>query len=281
MNNQRVLFGTNWKMHKTMQEAVDYICRLLELLQTTPGIEQAQVFVIPPFTAIEAVRRASAGKLWIGAQNMHWAEWGAYTGEISAPMLVELGVDLVELGHAERRRYFNETDAEVNCKVHSALRHGLRPMICVGEQTEDKEFGVAQEALSRQIRMAMRGVESQQASSLIIAYEPVWSIGRDAASASPDYVRTMREYIRGILGELFGPETSDRVPVIYGGDVNVSNCAALLTEGKVDGLFVGRAGRQADAFANLIRISLQAVNPALRSLDGNLGRRLHDSQADQ
>jgi triosephosphate isomerase len=178
-------------------------------------------------------------------------------------MLADLGADLVELGHADRRRYFNETDAVINGKVHSALRHGLRPLICVGEQTEDKEFGVAREVLSRQIRVALRGVESQHASSLIIAYEPVWSIGRDAASASPDYARTMSDYIRGILRELFGAETSAQVPVIYGGDVNASNCAALLTEVKVDGLFAGRASYQADVFADLIRISLQAMTSRL------------------
>jgi triosephosphate isomerase len=155
MNSHRILFGTNWKMNKTRQEASDSTSRLLELLETTRGIEQAQVFVIPPFTAIDAVKRASGGKLWTGAQNMHWAKWGAYTGEISAPMLIELGVDLVQLGHAERRRYFNETDTEVNRKVHSALRYALRPLICVGEQAEDKEFGVARETLSRQIKIVL------------------------------------------------------------------------------------------------------------------------------
>jgi len=261
MNNHRTFFGTNWKMHKTVREAVDYIRRLLALLETTRDIEQAQVFVIPPFTAIEAVKRASAGMLWVGAQNMHWAEWGAFTGEISAPMLEELGMDLVELGHAERRRYFNETDAEVNCKVHAALRHGLRPLVCVGEQAEDKECGVVREALSRQVKIALKGVEPQQASRLMIAYEPVWSIGVEGASAAPDYVRTIRDHIRSILCELFGPEAPDQVPVIYGGDVNVGNSAALLVEGQVDGLFVGRAARDADAFANLIRICLRAKDP--------------------
>lgn len=259
MNSHRILFGTNWKMNKTRQEASDYTSRLLELLESTRAIERAQVFVIPPFTAIHAVKRASRGKLWTGAQNMHWADWGAYTGEISAPMLIDLGADLVELGHAERRRYFNETDSEINRKVQSALRYALRPLICVGESAEDKEFGVGRETLSRQIKIALCGVEPMQAARLIIAYEPVWAIGRDSASATPGHVRSMRELIRAVLGEIFGPGISTCVPVIYGGDVNAGNCAALLKEGRVDGLFVGRAGCQADAFANLIRLALEAV----------------------
>jgi len=259
MDSNPILFGVTWKMNKTRQEASDYTRRLLESLATIRGIEQAQVFVIPPFTAISVVKRVGGSKLWTGAQNMHWVEWGAYTGEISAPMLIELGVDLVELGHAERRRYFHETDAEINRKVQSALRSDLRALLCVGEQAEDKEFGVGRETLSRQIKIALSGVDPQQARRLIIAYEPVWAIGCDAASAAPEYVRAMREYIRAILAELFGPEISKCVPVIYGGDVNAGNCAALLKEGQVDGLFVGRAGWQAEAFANLIRISLEAV----------------------
>ena len=259
MSNHRILFGTTWKMNKTRPEAREYTGRLLELLETIRGIEQAQVFVIPPFTAIDAVKQASGGKFWTGAQNMHWADWGAYTGEISAPMLVELGVELIELGHAERRRYFQETDAEINRKVHSALRWHLRPLICVGERTEDKEFGVGRETISRQIKIGLKDVDPQQASRLIIAYEPVWAIGRDSASATPEYVRAISEYIRSILAELFGPEISKCVPIIYGGDVNAGNAGALLKEGQVDGLFVGRASLQAEAFANLIRAALEAA----------------------
>jgi L-erythrulose 1-phosphate isomerase len=261
MNKQRVFFGANWKMHKTRQEAVDYINSLQGLLQAMRDIEQAQIFVLPPFTAIDAAKRASAGKLWIGAQNMHWAESGAYTGEISASMLEELRVDLVQLGHVERRRYFNETDAEVNCKVHAALSHGLRPLVCVGEQAEDKASGVAREVLGRQVRVALKGVKPQEVPSLMIAYEPVWSVGVEGAHVSADYVRTIREYIRGILSEQFGPEGSARVPIIYGGAVNEDNCATILIKGQVDGLFVGRVGREADTFANLVRICLRAMDP--------------------
>jgi len=261
MNKRRVFFGANWKMHKTRQEAVDYINRLQELLKAIPGIEQAQVFVLPPFTAIESARRANAGKLWIGAQNMHWAEWGAYTGEISAPMLEELRVDLVELGHVERRRYFHETDGEVNGKVHAALRHGLRPLVCVGELAEEKASGRAQEVLGRQLRIALKGVKTQEASRLMIAYEPVWSVGVEGVSVPPDYVRTIREYTLGILSEQFGSEASAQIPIIYGGAVNAENCATILIDGCADGLFVGRAGWEADAFANLIRICLHALDP--------------------
>ena len=260
MHKRRVFFGANWKMHKTRQEAVDYINRLQELLQAITGIDQAQVFVLPPFTAIDAAQRANAGNLWIGAQNMHGAEWGAYTGEVSAPMLEDLRVDLVELGHVERRRYFHETDAEVNGKVHAALRHGLRPLVCVGEQAEEKASGRAQEVLGRQLRIGLKDVKPQEASSVMIAYEPVWSVGVEGVDVPPDYVRTIREYMLGILSEQLGPEASAEIPIIYGGAVNAENCAAILIDGHADGLFVGRAGWEADTFANLIRICLRALD---------------------
>ena len=147
--NGPILFGSNWKMNKTASEALDYVQRLLELLDKAENIEdRAQVFLIPPFTAIEAVKRASLGRFLVGAQNMHWEDSGAHTGEISAPMLCELGVDLVELGHADRRQYFNENNVCVSRKVRTALRHNLRPLVCVGESAEDRDFGVEKETVA-------------------------------------------------------------------------------------------------------------------------------------
>ena len=259
MRTSRLLVGTSWKMNKTLREAIDYTRRLLGLLEGIDRSDALQVFVIPPFTAIEAVKRASEGKLWVGAQNMHWAERGAYTGEISALMLQELGVDLVELGHAERRRYFNETDADVNRKVLAALRHGLRALVCVGEQAEDKRRGAGKETVRNQVRTILAEVEASRASRLIVAYEPVWAIGADSADIAMDYVREIQNHIRATLEEMLGPSAAVMVPVIYGGDVNLRNAASLVRESGTDGLFIGRAALEAENFAELIRTALQAA----------------------
>ena len=259
MRPDRLLLGTNWKMNKTIRESVEYTRRLLELLATIEGSEAIQVFLIPPYTAIEAVKRASDGRLWVGAQNMHWAECGAYTGEISAVMLEELGVDLVELGHAERRRYFHETDAEINRKVHTALKHRIRALVCVGEQLEDKRRGNGQAIVRAQVRTVFADVTADSASRLIVAYEPVWAIGAEQADIRMDYVREIQDNIRAALREIFGVSAAAAVPVIYGGDVNLRNATALVTESGTDGLFIGRAALEAESFAALIRASIQAL----------------------
>lgn len=189
---------------------------------------------------------------------MHWAERGAYTGEISALMLEELGVDLVELGHAERRRYFNETDADLNRKVSTALRHGLRPLVCVGEQLEDKRRGIGKETVKNQLRTIFTGVDAASAPRVIVAYEPVWAIGEEGAEIGMDYVREIQAHIRTTLEEMLGPGAT-AVPVIYGGDVNLRNAAALVSESGTDGLFVGRAALDAESFAELIGASLLAM----------------------
>ena len=258
MRNGRLLLGTNWKMNKTIRESVDYTRQLLGLLKKLDRSDAAQVFLIPPYTAIEAVKRASDGRLWVGAQNMHWAERGAYTGEISAAMLEELGVDLVELGHAERRRYFNETDADLNRKVSAALRHGLRPLVCVGEQLEDKQRGIGTETVKNQLRTIFMGMDAGCAPRLIVAYEPVWAIGAEGADIGMDYVREIQAHIRATLEATLGPSAA-LVPVIYGGDVNLRNAAALVSESGTDGLFIGRAALDAQSFAELIQASLQAL----------------------
>ena len=159
------LFGSNWKMYKTVSEATEYAEELGNRLEAM-SLDGAQVFVIPPYTAIDAVRRAGRGRFWVGAQNMHWDKSGPYTGEISGPMLSELGVDLVEIGHAERRQYFNESDPDVNRKVHTALQFHLRPLICIGEELADKQFGVEKETVARQLRIALHGVAAELAGAV-------------------------------------------------------------------------------------------------------------------
>ncbi|HEV2500099.1 MAG TPA: triose-phosphate isomerase [Terriglobia bacterium] len=258
MSRQCLFLGSNWKMNKTVSEAVTYISELLDLLSRGPDLGSTRVFVIPPFTAIQAVKALAGGKIWVGAQNMHWAESGAYTGEISPPMLQELGVDLVELGHAERRQHFNETDTAVNLKVISALHYNLRPLICVGESQEDKEYVVEKETVGRQLRISLRDVPPGRSGNIIIAYEPFWAIGHDRMTADVDHIRMMSQHIRAVLEDLFG-NAGGSIPVIYGGDVNGSNALRILIDGGVDGLFVGRAAWEAPAFASLIQACIEVA----------------------
>jgi L-erythrulose 1-phosphate isomerase len=264
MSERKILIGSNWKMNKTVSEAISYTRRLLQEIEPFAGLDQLQIFVIPPYTAIAAVKHESGGRLWVGAQNMHWAESGAYTGEISAPMLKELHVDLVELGHAERRQHFGETDATINRKLHMALRFGLRALICIGEQLEQKVSGVERESLTRQLRAILAGVPAREASKLILAYEPVWAIGEDGTTADPQYVRVMCDYIRSVVAEAFGLDLARQVRVIYGGDVKASNAAEILGQGGVDGLFIGRAAWQVEGFVSLIRACLEPLAPGAR-----------------
>jgi triosephosphate isomerase len=272
--NDPILFGSNWKMNKTVSEARDYVRSLLELMSKVENIEErAQVFLIPPFTAIEAVKLASLGRFWVGAQNMHWEDSGAHTGEISAPMLCELGVDLVELGHAERRQYFNENDVCISWKVRTALRHNLRPVVCVGESAEDRDFGVENETVTRQVRIAITNVEPRNAQNLIIAYEPVWAIGEEGTMASLDNVREMSRHIRCVLESDLGTEAASRVHIIYGGDVNEHNAPQILRHSGVQGLFIGRAALQVENFVDLIKACLEVVSSdyVQRTFEGHQG----------
>jgi triosephosphate isomerase len=252
MTSRRLFLGTGWKMNHTVSQAVDYTTRLTAHLDRMQGQDSFQLFVVPPFTAIAAVKRAAAGRFWVGAQNMHWARHGAFTGEISAPMLSELGVDLVELGHAERRMYFNETDDAVRRKVDAALEFNIRPLVCVGEQREECECGSGRDIVERQLQRALQGAPADQARRVLVAYEPVWAIGEHGTAAKADDLRIMGEHIRGVLAGVFGGSGAS-IPVLYGGTVDEANAARLLVEGDVDGLFIGRAAWQADGFARIIR----------------------------
>lgn len=258
------MFGTNWKMNKTSREASLYAETFRERLRQIEGIECAQIFVIPAYTAIAVVKELSGKSYWVGAQNMHWEKCGAYTGEISAEMLAEVGVDLVQVGHAERRELFHETDAMVNLKVHAALRAGLRALVCIGENHAGREAHAEREICSRQLRIALQGVPVDAATQIILAYEPTWAIGENGVTADPDYIREMKEIFRSILKEVFDESSANRIPILYGGSVKTEDASALLCKGQVDGLFVGRAALDPLAFATLIESCLTgARNPVL------------------
>ncbi|MDR5836485.1 triose-phosphate isomerase [Caballeronia sp. LZ034LL] len=239
--------GTSWKMNKTLSEASAFA----EGLLASHDDPRIQCFVIPPFTAIREVKSILAEtNVKVGAQNMHWAERGAWTGEISPPMLVDCGMDLVELGHSERREHFGETDDTVGRKVEAAVRHGLTPLICVGETLADRNGGRAQEVLAAEVRGALaRLTPEQHAAPILFAYEPVWAIGENGIPASPDYADARQAEISRLAEEMLGR----RVPCLYGGSVNPDNCAELAACPNVDGLFIGRSAWNVEGYLDILK----------------------------
>jgi triosephosphate isomerase len=231
-------FGTNVKMNQTVDETVRF---LADLALIESG--SVQCFVIPPFTSLAGiVGMAHAARIWIGAQNMHWAPSGEYTGEISGRMLRALDVDLVLVGHAERRRIFREDDAEIRRKVAAALANGLRVILCVGDTAAEHRCRAAADAVLRQARLALEGVADR--SRVIVAYEPVWAIGEGSAPADPDAVRSVITALRDWLGE---------TPLLYGGSVDAGSARRYAQLPGIDGLFVGRAAWTPAGFEKVLQ----------------------------
>lgn len=239
--------GTSWKMNKTLVEARDY-CHVLHSADifTDPRL---QGFIIPPFTALAQVcQDLHDTPFRVGAQNMHWAEAGAFTGEISPRMVADCGASIVELGHSERREYFGENDIDLNRKVHAALAHGLTPLLCVGETAEEKALDAAVESVIRQCRMALSGVSREDLGRVLIAYEPVWAIGDHGVPASADYADGIHHEIRQALPS---DSRGDPLMVLYGGSVNPDNCAELASMPNIGGLFIGRSAWQAKGLIDI------------------------------
>jgi triosephosphate isomerase len=246
--------GTNWKMNKTLSEALAFANGLERAL---PGIDPTvQPFIIPPFTAVREVKAAlSQTRVKVGAQNMHWEDRGAWTGEISPSMLKDCGVDLVELGHSERREHFGETDRTVGMKVAAALRHGLLPLVCVGETLAERDAGRADDVLRTQVLGALEFVEdAARAQPILLAYEPVWAIGAGGIPATADYAGARHSLIKEVAASVL-PIVP---PVLYGGSVDQRNAATFISEPDVDGLFVGRAAWEVDGFLKVIRLASEA-----------------------
>ena len=247
--------GTSWKMNKTLPEALAFARALAEF---APSLEAPiQPFVIPPFTAVREVKRALAGtRVKVGAQNMHWADAGAWTGEISPLMLTDCGLDLVELGHSERREHFGETDRTVGLKTAAAVRHGLVPLICVGEKMEEREAGRADSVLEAQVRGALQFLDPDHGGAeILFAYEPVWAIGEGGVPASADYADARQALIGEIAAAILGAAP----PVLYGGSVNPGNSAELINQPHIDGLFIGRSAWQPEGYIEILRRAAAAV----------------------
>ncbi len=253
--------GAGWKMNCLLAEALHYA----EAVQAAaPVADRLQRFLLPPFTVLRDVVRALDGSpIRVGAQNLHWDDNGAWTGEISGPMLADCGVSLVEIGHSERRQNFGETDGSVRSKVTAARRHGLLPLVCIGETAQERAAGHAEQTLCRQVDAALDGLPDAGASDrgdppLLLAYEPVWAIGAQGRPATPDQVEAGHRIIKSRVGDRLGRT----VPCLYGGGVDAGNARELVACVGVDGLFVGRAAWSVEGFLELGRICSDALDRA-------------------
>ncbi len=254
---KKLYFGSNLKMYKTIRETTEY---LQELIRRTEDLDrnEMELFIIPSFTSLaDAAKIARQKQLLLGAQNMCWEEQGQFTGEVSPIMLNELGLDLVMIGHSERRHVFLETDAQENQKVKSALEHGMKTLLCIGETGEQKQYGLSPEVLRTQLKIGFYGVSPEHIPNIWVAYEPVWSIGVNGIPASSEYAEEMHKLIKETLAEIFGEE-GRKIPVLYGGSVSPQNADEMIVKPSVDGLFVGRSAWEAGKFDALIRSAMEA-----------------------
>jgi len=243
---RKKLIAGNWKMYKTRVETHSFLDKFLELLPEHETVNE--IAICAPFTQLDMlVERLKGTGVAVGAQNMHYAEEGAYTGEVSAAMLCEAGVDYCVIGHSERRQYFAETDETVNKKLHTALKHGIVPIFCVGEVLEERDAGEEFSVVKRQVETGLSGLTPEDVQSLVIAYEPVWAIGT-GRTATAEQAEQMCAYIRGEVDRLYGTETAEEVRIQYGGSVKPENAAEILSMPNIDGALVGGASLVPDAF---------------------------------
>ena len=251
---RKVIIAGNWKMNKTASEAKALV---EELKAKVKDISSVDIVVCPPFTSIDAAVKAAAGSnIKVGAQNIHWADNGAFTGEISASMLKEAGVEYAIIGHSERRQYFGETDATVNKRLKAALAAGLKPIVCIGELLDEREGGHTQKVLFTQLEGGLADITEEQMAGIIIAYEPVWAIGT-GKTATPEMAEETHCYIRQQLGDMFDQETAGKVRIQYGGSMKADNADSLVAQKNIDGGLIGGASLKADSFADLIRNSIK------------------------
>lgn len=246
---RKAVIAGNWKMNKTPKEAEALLKKIAPLVKDADCEVIACVPYVDLCTAIEA---AKGTNIKIGAENCHWAESGAFTGEISTGMLTELGVEYVVLGHSERRQYFGETDETVNKRTKAALAAGLKPIVCVGELLWERECDITEEVIARQIKLDLFDVSAEDVKKTIIAYEPVWAIGT-GKTATAEQAEEVCAFIRATLAKLYGQEVANAVTIQYGGSMNDGNCDELLSKENVDGGLIGGASLVAEKFAAIVK----------------------------
>jgi triosephosphate isomerase len=248
-----LLIVGNWKMNKTASEAAAFVRELAKRLPASPS---AEFVVAPPFTALESVRAAlgPSSPIQLGAQNLFWEDQGAYTGEISAPMLKDLGCRFVILGHSERRAIFGEQEEGIQRKVRAALKHGLRPILCVGESLAQRESGTTDSVVAQQLRGSLAGLDPQGMAAVTIAYEPVWAIGT-GTSATVDQAAAAHRTIREFMAATWSPAIAQSTRILYGGSVTPQNIEPLLKSQEIDGALIGGACLQLDSFARIATVA--------------------------
>lgn len=244
------IIAGNWKLHKTVAEAR---ATVKELAALVADVKDVEVVVCPPFTALSAAAEAACcTNVAIGSQNIFWEEKGAFTGEIAPGMLVEAGCKYAIVGHSERRQYFGETDETVNKRVKAALKHGLIPIVCVGETLAEREAGVTEKVCATQTRGGLAGLTAEEVAGLVIAYEPVWAIGTGKTATSKD-ANDVCAFIRREVAAVFGQTAADAVRIQYGGSVKADNASELMAMSDIDGALVGGASLKADDFAKIVK----------------------------
>ena len=248
--------AANWKMYKTVHEAVVFVKEFRSMVK---DIDDVEIVVAPPFTALHAVAEAARNAaVGVAGQNMHWEREGAFTGEVSGPMLREAGAEYVIVGHSERRRLFHETDETVNRKVLAALAVKLTPIVCIGETLEEREGNRTLDVLDRQIKQGLDGLTGEQVGPIVIAYEPVWAIGT-GRNATPAQAAEAHAHIRGRLRQWFGGDAAQQCHVIYGGSVKPDNVHELMLQEDVDGALVGGASLDVRGFFDIVSRSRQSA----------------------
>ncbi|MGA8942734.1 MAG: triose-phosphate isomerase [Thermoactinomyces sp.] len=253
---RKPVIAGNWKMHKTVSEALDFVKELKDTVLPS----DVEAVLCAPFLALPAlVAETKETGIGIGAQNVHYEEQGAFTGEISMPMLQEVGVKYVIIGHSERRAYYNETDESVNKKTKAAHGYGFTPIVCVGEVLEEREKGQTGEVVTSQVKAAVQGLSAQEMEKTIIAYEPVWAIGTGKASTAADAQEVCR-LIRTTIADLFGSSVADKVRIQYGGSVKPENIASFMEQADIDGALVGGASLKAESFSRLVKAASAGEN---------------------
>ena len=248
-SKRAAVIAGNWKMNKTPSETTALINEMKPLVA---GADCKVILCVPYIDVFAALDAAKGSNIEIGVENVHWAESGAFTGEVSAKMLTEVGVPYVIIGHSERRQYFGETDETVNKRVRAALDAGLKVILCVGERLEQREQGVTDEVVRMQTKIALQGVTSEELKNIIIAYEPVWAIGT-GQTATPEQANEVNHVIRVLISELYSKADADAFTVQYGGSMNAKNCDELLAQPDVDGGLIGGASLKAQDFSIIVK----------------------------
>ncbi|HPI91684.1 MAG TPA: triose-phosphate isomerase [Deltaproteobacteria bacterium] len=247
---RKALIAGNWKMFKTEEEAV-----LLaeDLARRVADVEDREILICPPFVYIHPLVHTLVGSnVLVGAQNVFWEDQGAFTGEVSAPMIRSIGARFVIIGHSERRQYFAETDTTVNKRLMACLKASLTPIVCVGESLQERESGRTLDVIGAQLRGGLKGVAAQDAARLVIAYEPVWAIGT-GRTATPQIAQEVHAFIRSVLTEISGQASAEAIRILYGGSVKPDNVDDLMAQADIDGALVGGASLEAASFERIIR----------------------------